>query len=96
MTPDGKNHHWSGSISRQIQQDGKTILLRHCSLCGRDFALRMDGSNWRAVYIGVFRIKPLADPVNQRWLEEECPKERLPEDDIARSDQSVPRRTTLE
>jgi len=51
MTPDGKNHHWSGSISRQIQQDGKTILLRHCSLCGRDFALRMDGSNWRAVYI---------------------------------------------
>jgi hypothetical protein len=41
---DDKNHLWSTeSIPHRIEQDGKTILLRQCSLCGRDFAQGIGG-----------------------------------------------------
>jgi hypothetical protein len=83
---DGKGHLWSREcIPRQITQDGKTILLRLCSLCGRNFAQRIDGPDWRAVHIGVFRVELLADAVNKRWREEECPRRRDPDDAIART-----------
>lgn len=78
------SHVWSGN-PRQTKQDGTTIILRQCSLCRRDFAQGVDDSDWRAAYIGVFKVELLADAVNERWLKEECPRRRVPEDDIARA-----------
>ena len=79
------NHVWSGgNTPHRIKQDGRTIFLRQCSFCRRDFAKGIDGLDWRAVYSGVFKVELLADAVSERWLKEECPKQRLPEDDMAR------------
>jgi hypothetical protein len=50
---DDKNHLWCNAIPRQIKQGGDTLFLRQCELCGRDFAQRLGGWNWRAVSIGV-------------------------------------------
>jgi hypothetical protein len=86
---DDANHVWSNTNKpHRIEQDGRTILLRQCLLCRRDFAQGIDGSGWRAVYIGVFKVELLADAVNERWLNEECPKQRLPDDDEARTTRS--------
>jgi hypothetical protein len=79
-------HIWSGgSDPHRLKQDGRTIFLRQCSCCRRDFAQGIDGLDWRAVYLGVFKVEPLADAISSQWLEEECPKRRLPADDIARA-----------
>jgi hypothetical protein len=86
---DNANHIWSGGNNpHRIEQDGTNIFLRQCSLCRRDFALGIDGLDWRAVYVGVFRVELLADVVNEQWLKEECPKQRLPGDDKARTTRS--------
>jgi hypothetical protein len=78
-------HIWScRNNSRQLKQDGMTIILRQCSCCRRDFAQGIDGLDWRAAYLGVFKIELLADAISKQWLEEDCPKRRLPGDDIAR------------
>jgi hypothetical protein len=79
-------HIWSGENNpHRIKQDGRSVLLRQCSSCRRDFAQGIDGLDWRAVYIGVFKIEVLADAISSQWLEEDCPKRRLSADDIART-----------
>jgi hypothetical protein len=83
---ENRNHVWSGGNNPQrIEQDGGTIFLRQCSFCRRDFAKGIDGLDWRAVYVGVFKVELLADAVSARWLEEECPKSPLPDDATARA-----------
>ncbi len=77
-------HPWSAGTPRQFNQDGKTLTLRQCSRCGRDFALGLDGEGWQAAYIGVFKVQPLPKFVTQRWLQEVCPREHLPQDDADR------------
>lgn len=79
-------HVWSGGVRpRRIEQDGRIIFHRQCSLCRRDFAKGIDGLEWRAVYIGVFKVELLADTTSKRWLEEQCPRYQLAEDDTART-----------
>jgi hypothetical protein len=86
---DDASHVWSNrNKPHRIEQDGRSIFLRQCLLCRRDFAQGIDGSAWRAVYIGVFKVELLANAVNERWLNEECPKQRLPNDDQARMTRS--------
>jgi hypothetical protein len=77
-------HIWLERISRQFKQEGKTILLRQCSLCRRDFAQGLDGSDWRPVYVGIFRVELLAKAASERWLNERCPGKQLPDDDVVR------------
>ena len=78
-------HIWSRTSPRQLRQDGDTIFLRQCLRCGRDFAQGLGGSDWCAVHLGAFKVELLADkPASERWLKEECPKIRLPADDVAR------------
>ena len=79
-----RTHRWSNRNPRQFKQGGKTILLRQCSRCGRDFAKGLDGSDWYPVYLGAFTVEHLAKHVSELWLKEECPGIRLPGDDIAR------------
>ena len=77
-------HLWSHRNSRQFKQEGKTILLRQCSRCGRDFAKGLDGSERCAVYLGAFKVERLAQAINGRWLKEACPRMHLSDDDVAR------------
>jgi hypothetical protein len=74
---------WNISLHRRAKRY-PTLELGH----RRDFAQGIDGSAWRAVYIGLFKVELLADAVNERWLNEECPKQRLPDDDQARMTRS--------
>jgi hypothetical protein len=80
------SHVWSGGNKpHRVEQDGGIICLRQCSFCRRDFAKGIDGLDWRAVYIGVFKVELLADAVSARWQEEECPRCCLPDDATART-----------
>ena len=77
-------HIWLDRNPRQFKQEGKTIILRQCSLCRRDFAQGLDGSDWRSVYVAIFKVELLANAASERWLNEKCPGKRLPDDDVAR------------
>jgi len=46
-------HLWSEGNRREFKQDGKTISLRRCSSCGRDFAQGLNGDGWHAVHVRV-------------------------------------------
>jgi hypothetical protein len=82
---DGNNHVWAnGRIRDRVEQDGCTVILRQCSLCGRDFAQELNGPGWSAAYIGVFKVRFLADHVNERWRKEKCPGRVLLDDEKAR------------
>jgi hypothetical protein len=74
-------HRWSDGRFHQFRQDGKTLTLRQCSLCRRDFAQGFDGRSWQAVYVGAFKVDPLPKTVSDRWLQETCPMRQIPEDD---------------
>ena len=63
-------HLWSDANPRQFAQDGKTIKLRQCSRCRRDFAQGLDGASWDAVHLGVFKVNLLEKSVSDRWLQE--------------------------
>src|SRR6266403_601878 len=77
-------HIWVERNSRQFTQDGQKILLRQCSLCKRDFAQGLDGSDWCPVYVGIFKVEILAKAASERWLNERCPGKQLPDDDVVR------------
>ena len=77
-------HSWEERNPHQFKQAGKPILLLQCSRCSRDFALGLDGSGWRPVYVGIFKVELLAEAVSERWLIEKCPGEQLPDDDVVR------------
>jgi hypothetical protein len=79
-----QTHFWAHKNPRRFKQDGKRILLRQCLRCGRDFAHGLDGENWVPVYLGAFGVEPLGKAASQRWLNDECPKNRLPDDDVDR------------
>ena len=77
-------HLWSDGNPRSFTQNGKTIVLRQCSRCRRDFAQGLDGAGWHAVYVGVFKAELLPKAVSDRWLQSECPKQLLAQDDLDR------------
>jgi hypothetical protein len=68
-----KTHLWVGNHSRQIEIDGKLIVLYRCPRCGRNFAREPDQPDWKSALVGPFRIELLPDSVTQQWLSEPCP-----------------------
>jgi hypothetical protein len=77
-------HIWLERNSREFKQDDKTILLRQCSLCRRDFAQGLDGSEWRPVYVGIFTVELLGKAARDQWSNDKCPGKQLPDDDVIR------------
>jgi len=67
-------HSWEERNPHQFKQAGKPILLLQCSRCSRDFALGLDGSGWRPVYVGIFKVELLAT---------ECPSNSLMRDGLS-------------
>ena len=65
-----ESHQCNG---REVQIDGQTFLHLHCRRCGRDFAKRVDGTEWRAVHLGIFQFNLLDELTQKRWTSEECP-----------------------
>jgi hypothetical protein len=76
------SHVWSDdeSAPHQINQDGKVILHRRCTGCGRDFAREVISSEWQAARLGAFRIEFLAKSVTEIWVNQECPGQILETD----------------
>jgi hypothetical protein len=56
-----------------VEIEGKSLLLFYCPLCGREFARDDEQADWRAAYVGPFRVTFLAESVSQQWLSEPCP-----------------------
>jgi hypothetical protein len=76
-------HLWGG-VPRQFKQGGKTILLRQCARCGRDFAQGLHGEDWLPGYLVALKVEPLGKAASERWLNEKCPRMRVPNDDVDR------------
>ena len=72
-------HNWTKQRLRMIRIDGTTVYHHGCVKCGRDFAKEPDG-DWRAVYVGIFRLELLAQEITDRWMAERCPEQRLEAD----------------
>ena len=68
-----ETHKWLRNNSREISLDGKSLVIFHCTECGRDFARQPETSDWKAVHVGPFRIDFLPDSANEHWLSEPCP-----------------------
>ena len=86
MTPTALDSHiFSGdSPPRELYHDGKLYLHQRCAKCGRDFMREPDSTDWKAVYIGAFKVELLADSVTERWITEECPGRILESDNEQR------------
>jgi hypothetical protein len=86
---DGKlgqlNHQWLQPKARQLQiESGESVYQRHCVRCGRDFITLASKGSCYAASLSAVSFLRLADEVTQRWLAEECPERRLPNDDVDR------------
>jgi hypothetical protein len=82
--PSIDTHLWLERNPREFKQGDQTITLRQCSLCRRDFAQGLNGTDWSAVYVGIFKVELLPEAISDRWLNEKCPMRQLPDDDAAR------------
>ena len=65
-----KTHFWVGNHSREIEIDGKPIVLFRCPVCERDLSPASQIGEQR---IGTFRIMYLLDSVAQQWVSAPCP-----------------------
>jgi hypothetical protein len=68
-----ETHLWSGNQPRELEIEGKPVVLFRCPVCERNFAREHGESNWRAAHVGTFRITYLSDPLSRQWVSEPCP-----------------------
>jgi hypothetical protein len=80
-----QTHLWGGSRSRQIEIDGKSIVLYYCPKCSRNFAREPGGPTWKAVSVSTFHIEVMPDSVSQKWISEPCPDHPGQDDTFASS-----------
>jgi hypothetical protein len=81
-------HLWSdGSTAPPpVEQYGRSILHHRCVLSWRDFAQGIAGTfDWQAATSELSESRLLGPEVNERWLSEPCPGERVPPDDEYRA-----------
>jgi hypothetical protein len=71
-------HEWS---EQQVSIFGRTFFHRQCQICGRDFARSLNEGEWRAVHVGVIEFHLLDKETTRRWVSEDCPGRRLPDDE---------------
>ena len=71
-------HEWS---EQQVSIFGRTFFHRQCQICGRDFARSLNEGEWRAVHVGVLEFHLLDKETTRRWVSEDCPGRRLPDDE---------------
>jgi hypothetical protein len=73
-----ETHVWSGNQPRELEIEGKPIVLFRCPICERSFVREHGRSNWTAARVGTFRITYLSDSISQQqWVSEPCPGKRL-------------------
>src|ERR1700735_2739824 len=68
-----ETHLWVGNNSRDLEIEGKPIVLFRCPICERNFAREQAETNWRAARVGTFRVEYLSESISERWVSEPCP-----------------------
>jgi hypothetical protein len=68
-----ETHLWVGNHSRDLEIEGKPIVLFRCPICERNFAREPAETNWRAARVGSFRVEYLSESISERWVSEPCP-----------------------
>jgi hypothetical protein len=71
-----ETHFRSGNQPRELEIEGKPIVLFRCPICERSFAREHGRSNWRAARVGTFRITYLSDSISLQWVSGPCPGKR--------------------
>ena len=80
-----KTHLWIGNHSRELQIEGKPIVLFRCPVCERNFAREPSETKWKAARIGTFHVEYLHEAVSDRWVSEPCPGQRASDMDLSAS-----------
>jgi|ERR1700722_15525912 hypothetical protein len=68
-----QTHLWVGNHSRQIEIEGKLIVLYRCPGCSCNFCRKADEASWKAAIVSPLRSEFLHDSVSQQWVSERCP-----------------------
>ena len=76
METQGLETHLASGESREVNVDGKTLIVYSCRRCGRKFAREAGAMEWRAAHIGAFTVEFLNDSVSSKWTSEPCPGQR--------------------
>jgi hypothetical protein len=80
-----ETHLWIGNHSRELEIEGKPIVLFRCPLCERNFAREPWETQWKAARVGTFRVEYLHESVSQRWVSEPCPGKQAPDIELSSS-----------
>lgn len=76
-----EDHRWHKRSEPHLKiESGEAVIQHHCGRCGRDIVTVPSGVRY-AVYASALCFYRLDKEVTQRWLNEPCPGERLPNDD---------------
>jgi hypothetical protein len=78
------SHQWISAVPRSFEFEGRRISLYHCGGCRREFANDEGSSEWRAVYVGPFRVYDIAADISDLWCREACPQVSVPSDQTHR------------
>jgi hypothetical protein len=73
MEPQGFETHLASGEFREINVDGKTLIVYSCRRCGRKFGREAGAKEWRAAHIGAFTVEFLDDSLSRKWVSEPCP-----------------------
>jgi hypothetical protein len=83
-----RDHQWVQAHARLVKiESGGAIFQHRCMRCGRDFITLLSSGRRYAVGVSMFSFHQLDDEVSQRWLVQQCPSTRLPDDDEDRKRQ---------
>ncbi len=91
MTSQGlETHLWIGNHSRDLEIEGKPIVLFRCPICERNFAREPAETRWRAARVGTFRVEYLAESISERWVSEPCPGKQASDIHLSSSKADAP------
>ena len=76
---------WTGNRQRELEIEGKPIVLFRCPVCERNFAREIGETKWRAARVETFRVAYLPDSISERWVSEPCPGARASDIDLSSS-----------
>jgi hypothetical protein len=86
MTGQGlETHLWTGNHPRDLEIEGKSIVLFRCPVCERNFAREPSETKWRAARVETFRVVYLSESISERWVSEPCPGAQAPDIDLSLS-----------
>ena len=74
------SHEWK---TRSLKLGGVPLTQHICAKCGRNFVDEAATGVRYAVHVGAMRFNRLSDETTAQWLFDDCPGERLKDDEVS-------------